>query len=57
MIFFSSYNFWIAASVADAAAVNPNGNKTLLAGDVCTIFINSKPAVINDLRILKNPPF
>ena len=29
---------WIAASVADAAAVNPNGNKTFLANGVNTFF-------------------
>ena len=28
---------WIAASVADAVAVNPNGAKTLLANSVSTL--------------------
>ena len=48
--------FLTAASVADAAAVNLNGTKTLLANGVSTFFINGKPAVINGLRKLKNPP-
>ena len=30
--------FWIAASVAEASAVNPNGTKTLLANGV-SIFL------------------
>ena len=42
--------FRIAASVAHAAAVNPNGIKTLLADGVSTFLING-------LRKLKNPPF
>ena len=42
--------FRITASVAHAAAVNPNRIKTLLADDVSTFFING-------LRKLKNPPF
>ena len=48
--------FWIAASVADIAADNPNGDKTLLARGVSTFFTNGKPVVINGLRKLKNPP-
>ena len=48
--------FWIAASDADAATVNPKGTKTLLANYVSTLFINSKPAVLNSLRKLRNPP-
>ena len=47
---------WIAASVADAVPVNPNGTKTLLANIINTFFINIKPAVINGLRKLRNPP-
>ena len=42
--------FWIAAPVADAASVNLNGNKTLLADDISSFFINGKPADINGLR-------
>ena len=48
--------FWIAASVADATAVNSNGKKTYLANDVSNVFINSKAIVINELRKLRNPP-
>ena len=33
----------IPASAADAAAVNPNGIKTLLANDLITFFINGNP--------------
>ena len=43
-------------TTADAAAVNPNGIKTLLAYGVSTFFINGKPVVINSVRNLKNPP-
>ena len=42
----------MASSVTDAAAVNLNGTKTLLANGVSTSFINWKPAVINSLRKL-----
>ena len=49
--------FWIAAYFADAAVVNPNGTKTLLANGVSTYFINGKPTDINSLRKLRNPPF
>ena len=38
------------ASVADAAAVNPNGIKTIFANDVSVVFINGKPPVINGLK-------
>ena len=44
------------ASVADVAVVNPNGNKTLLANGVSTLFINVNPADVNDLRKLRYPP-
>ena len=43
-------------SAADIPANNPNGNKTFLAGGVSTLFINVKPAIINVLRNLRNPP-
>ena len=49
--------FWIAASVADAAAVNPNGFKALLAYGVSSFFYNGKRAVINGLRKSRNSPF
>ena len=39
--------FWIAASVAEAAAVNPIDTKTLLANGVSTFFINGKAVVID----------
>ena len=38
---------YIPASVADAAAVYPNGIKTLLANDLITFFINSNPVFSN----------
>ena len=38
---------WIAA---DAAAVNLNDTKTLLADGVSKFFITGKPADINDLK-------
>ena len=47
--------FWIAASVADIAADNPNGNKILLARSVSTLFINDETAVINSLGKFENP--
>ena len=37
----------IQISTADAAAVNPNGIRRLLANSVSTFFISGKPAVIN----------
>ena len=49
--------FLIATSVTDAAAVNTNGIKTLLANGVSAFFINGKPAHINCLRKLRSPPF
>ena len=47
----------IPASAAAAAAVNPNGTKTLLANGLITIFINGKPLFSNGQRSLpRNPP-
>ena len=47
----------MAASVADAAVVNPNGNKILLANGLITFFIKDKPNFSNGRRSLpKNPP-
>ena len=37
----------IPASAADAAAVNPNGIKTLLTNGLVTFFINDNPAFSN----------
>ena len=39
-------------SVADVAAVNPNGIKTLLVNGLCTFFINWKPVFSNDPKPL-----
>ena len=39
--------FWIAASVAEAAAVNSNGFETLLAYDLSSFFIKDKPFYSN----------
>ena len=48
----------MAASVADSAAVNPNGIKALLANDISTFSVNSKPTLINEIRkLLMNTPF
>ena len=48
---------WIAASVADAFAVNPNGIKTLLANDLSTFLIKGNPVFSNGPKSLpKNPP-
>ena len=46
----------LAASVAEATAVNPHGTKTLLANVVSIFFINGKPAVVNGIRKLTNSP-
>ena len=47
--------FWIAA--ADAAAVNPNGIKTLLANDFSTFQYKSKPVFSNGPKSLPTNPF
>ena len=39
--------FWIAESVADAAAANPNGIKTLLAHVFSTFSIKGQPFFSN----------
>ena len=44
--------FWIAESVASAAAVKPKGVKILLAYGMSTSFINGKPIFINGPRAL-----
>ena len=50
--------FWrIAASIVDAAAVNPNGIKTLLASGLSTFFVKDNPVFSNGPKSLsKNPP-
>ena len=48
---------WIAAPVADAGAVNPNGIKTLLANGLSTFPIKGNPVFSNGPKSLpKNPP-
>ena len=48
----------IAASVADATAVNPNGIKTIFAIGLSTFPIQSNPVFTNGLKNLpKNPPY
>ena len=47
----------IPASGADAAAVNPEGIKTLLANGLITFFINGNPVFSNGTSNLpRNPP-
>ena len=47
---------WIAASFADAAAVNPTGIKTLLANGLNTFSIKGNPVFSNGPKSLpKNP--
>ena len=49
---------WIAVSVADAAAVNPNGIKTLSANDLSKCLIKGNPVFSNGPKNLpKNPPY
>ena len=48
---------WIAASVADAAVVNHNGIKTILASDFITFSIKGNPVFSKGSKSLsKNPP-
>ena len=48
---------WIAMSAVDAATVSSKGIKTLLADDLSTLFIKSKPVFSNGPKILpRNPP-
>ena len=48
--------FWIAASVANAAAVNSNGFKTLLANGLSTFFIKGNPVFSNGCKCLPRNP-
>ena len=48
--------FWIAASIANADAVSPNGAKTFLANYVSMFFVNGTAILINGARNLSNPP-
>ena len=43
---------YIPASAADAAAVNPNGTKTLLAHSLTRFFIKCNPVFTNGRRSL-----
>ena len=59
MLLLQSVRFflYIPASAADAAAVNPNGIKALLANGLIAFFINGNPVFINGPRSLpRNPP-
>ena len=58
MLLFQSLRFFlcIPASAADAAAVNPNGIKTLLANSSVTFFINGNPVFSNRPRSLPRKP-
>ena len=56
----SNIFLWITASVADAAAVNPNSLKTLLANTLSTFFIKDNPILckwVFDNFILADEPF
>ena len=51
----SNILLWIAASVAVAAAANPNGIKMLLANGLSTLPIKGKPVLSNSPKtLLKN---
>ena len=53
--FTSEHLLWIAASVADADVVNPNGIKTLLANSLSTFPFKGNPAFCNGPKgLLKN---
>ena len=47
---------WITASVANAAAVNPNGSKTLLANSLSTFPVKGNPVFNNGPKSLPNDP-
>ena len=47
---------YIPASAADAAAVNPNGTKTLLANGLITLFINGNHILSNRPKSLPRNP-
>ena len=48
--------FLIPTSTADAAGVNPNGIKTLLANGLIAFFINGSPIFNNERRSLQTNP-
>ena len=47
----SKYFLWIAASVADAAAVNPNGIETLLANGLSTFPVKGIQFLVMVLKV------
>ena len=59
VLLFQSLRFlFIPTSATDAAAINPNGIKTLLANILITFFINGNPVFCNGPRSLpRNPPY
>ena len=49
--------FWIAASVAYAVAVKPNGIRTIFLASVSTFFFNGKTTLFNvGRKLMSNPP-
>ena len=48
----SNIFLWIATSVSDAAAVNPDGIKTLLANGLSSLFIRGNPGFSNGPKSL-----
>ena len=56
MLYYQILRFFYV-SAADAAAVNPNGIKTLIADGLITLFINGSPVFNNGPRSIPiNPP-
>ena len=54
----SNVFLWIAVSVVGAAAVDPNGAKTLLDNDLSKCFIKNYQVFRNGSKSLpKNPPY
>ena len=57
LLYLSKVLLWLAGSVAVAAAVNPNGIKTLWANYLSTFFIKGNPVFSNGSKSLPgNPP-
>ena len=52
-----NFFFWIATSVADVVAVNPNGTKTLLANGLSTFAVKGKPVFSNSTGSWPNSVF
>ena len=49
-------SYWIAASVADAAAINPKDTRTLLASGLIAFPIKGKPVFVKCQRSLPQNP-